>query len=169
MTNIPSTSQLIPLEGLWFIFKDGDREIALHNSTLGQERIFVNGELVSRKRSLSTTSRHTFIFNDNAYEVVAIVSKISTSEMECSLIKDGICIGKFKTYYKRVLDIIKFPRKLFALILFGLLIGSASAFFASFFKIPLLFPLMTGMGIYMLIIGRIANKGNKMIIEEIDV
>ena len=101
MRKIPITSQLIPLEGLWFIFKDGDHEIAAHNSLLAKESVFVNGEIVSENRSLNRIGKHQFMFDGNEYEVVFNVFKIIKCEMECSLFKNSICVGKFKTYYSR--------------------------------------------------------------------
>jgi hypothetical protein len=50
VNKIPAISQFNFPDGAWFIFKDGDREIAAHNSILCLERIFINGKLVLKKK-----------------------------------------------------------------------------------------------------------------------
>jgi hypothetical protein len=63
---IPENTEASLYKGLWFVFKDDDRDIAMHSSALsGQERIFVNGELVSKKRVFSLKSNHRFYFEGN--------------------------------------------------------------------------------------------------------
>ena len=165
MNKIPVTSQFSYPNGLWLIFRDGNREIAAHSSVLGKDIIFVNGELMSQKRTFRKMSKHQFIFDENNYEVVYFVSKISTGEMECSLIKDGICIGKFKTHYSRGNSSMSYLMK--ALLSFA--IAASAGLFAHFFRIPPFFPLMTGLGIYLLVISNMAKRNSTIIIEGIDV
>lgn len=164
MRKIPTTSQLIPLEGLWFIFKDGDREIAAHNSHLAKESIFINGEIVSENRSLNRVGKHQFMFEGNEYEVVFDVSKIIKCEMECSLFKNNLCIGKFKTYYKSEPSKISYLEQ--GIICFLITIFANS--FAILFQIPIFFPLITGLSIFILVISKF-NKGSEFTIEEINV
>jgi hypothetical protein len=165
MNKIPLASEFSFSKGLWLIFSDGDREIAAHSSTLGKESVFINGKLMSQKRTFRKISRHQFIFERNNYELVYFVSKILTGEMSCSLIKNDICIGKFKTHYSRRNRGISYLMEA----LLCLSIGSAAALFAHFFRIPPFFPLLTGLGIYLLIVSSMSKKGNKIVIEEIDI
>jgi hypothetical protein len=164
MNKIPTTSQLIPLKEIWFIFKDGDREIAAHNSLLAKETIFINGEIVSENRSLSRVSKHQLVFQEDEYEVVFNVFKITKGEMECSLFKNSLCIGKFKTCYNykssKASDLEHY-------IIFFLIMVFVSSV-AIFFRIPPFFSLMIGLGIYILIAGKLTKDG-KFIIEEISI
>jgi hypothetical protein len=172
MTKIPSTSQASFIKGLWFIFRDGDLEIAAHGSTLGQERIFVNGKLVSQKRSLSKKSTHQFISEGNIYEIMFVVSKASSTEMECSLTRDNICIGIFKTYYKQA-STVKSPIKIFFDIILGLIIGMLMGTFAGLFsilfKIPLIFLLIPAIIIALFVLVNIIKPKSVIVTEKVDV
>jgi hypothetical protein len=172
MTKIPSTSQASFIKGLWFIFRDGDREIAAHGSTLGQERIFVNGKLVSQKRSLSKKSTHQFIFEGNMYEIMFIVSKTSSTEMECSLTRDNICVGIFKTYYKQA-STVKSPIKIFFNIILGLIIGmlmgTFGGLFGILFKIPLMLTLIPSIVIGLIVYFNRIKPKSTMVVERVDV
>ncbi|MBD1822459.1 hypothetical protein H6F51_08120 [Cyanobacteria bacterium FACHB-DQ100] len=99
MNKIPTTSQTSLSEGLWFIFQDSNKRIAAHVSWFtGQECVFANDNLISKRRSLSMTSTHRFIFEEDTYEVVFSQSILS-SDVKCSLIKNGICIERLKVYF----------------------------------------------------------------------
>ena len=128
MNNIPQSSQASLLKGYWFIFKDGDRSIAFYGSALnGQEKIFVNGQLVAKKRSFKMMSKHQFVWEKNTYEVVFCVSL--TGKTECSLAKDGALIGCFKTSFKSKFTIVKF--------LIYTLVGAVIGFIFGYFNLPL--------------------------------
>ncbi len=161
MSKIPATSQVTPFGETWFVFRDGEREIVAHNSFLSKESVFVNRKLVSQNRSLNRIGKHQFIFEDNEYEVIFNVLKISKGEMECSLIKNGTCLEKFKTSYKSESGNASYFKKF----IIGFVIMIFASSFAVFFKISPLFPSITGAGIYLLIVGK-ASKGGKVIIEK---
>jgi hypothetical protein len=163
MRKIPTASQFTPLKEIWFIFRDGDLEIAAHNSLLAKESIFVNGEIVSESRSLNRVGKHQFVFGENKYEVVFDVLKIVKGEMECSLFKNSICIGKFKTYCSRISSKISYLEK--CIICFLIMVFASSV--AILLQTHLFFPLMAGLGLYILIIGKL-SKGGELIIEEVD-
>jgi hypothetical protein len=158
MSKAPATSQVTPFGETWFVFRDGEREIVAHNSLLSKESVFMNRKLVSENRSLSRIGKHQFIFEGNEYEVIFNVLKISKGEMECSLMKDGTCIQKFITYYKSESSKLSSSKKF----IIGFVIMIFASSFAIFFKIPPLFPSITGAGIYLLI----TNKGGKIVIEK---
>ena len=129
MNNIPQSSQASLLKGYWFIFKDGDRSIAAHGSSTGQEKIFVDGQLVSKKRSFRMTSKHQFYWEKDTYEIVFRISQILKGKMECSLAKDGVLIGCFKTSYKSKLTVVK--------LLVYALVGAVIGFIFGYFDLPL--------------------------------
>jgi hypothetical protein len=94
VNKIPAISQFNFPDGVWFIFRDGDREIAAHNSILCLERIFINGKLASKRRSIFRISNHYFVFEDNSYNVKIVVSDWKSGRTECFLKKDDIYIKK---------------------------------------------------------------------------
>ena len=159
MNKIPTSFQASLFRGFWFIFRDAEKEIAAHASAInGQEHIFVNGKLISEKRSLSKTSEHQFTVNDNTYTVMFFVPQILQGKMECSLIKDGKCIQAFRTYPRQKSIIIE------ALVL--LLFGTICVFFISFFKLPLwLIFFVLAINVAMVI----SHETKNVIVEKIDV
>jgi hypothetical protein len=167
MNKIPLTSQISIFNGIWFVFRDGDREIAAHCSILGLERTFVNGRLIFKKRSFSKTSNYQFDFEGNLYEVLVLVYKLETTQTECSLIKDGICIEKFKAYYK--IDRTPMPIEMQLLIvLIGLPILLLFIHITMFFKISIwLYFLVSVISIYSFSTVWVMRKRLKFIIETI--
>jgi hypothetical protein len=165
MNKIPLTSQISIFNGIWFVFRDGDREIAAHCSILGLERTFVNGRLIFKKRSFSKTSNYQFEFEGNLYEVLVLVYKLETTQTECSLIKDGICIEKFRAHYKIYSTPMPVMMQLF-MVLIGLPILLLFMHITIFFKIPLwLYFLISGIGIYSIPIVYVVKKRLRFIIE----
>jgi hypothetical protein len=151
MNKIPLNSQVSLLKGFWFIFRDGDREIAAHGSALsGRERIFVNGQLVSEKRSLSMTSRHQFSWEENMYEIMFHIPRILAGRMECSLMKDGIFVECFKTSYKFKFKIAK--------IVTATLAGALLGFTFAYFRLPLWPMLILCACLFFLVVARETNN-----------
>jgi hypothetical protein len=169
MNRIPLTSQFSLFKGIWFVFRDGDREIAHHNSILGLERIFINGKLIFKKRILSQiskTNKRQFTFEGNLYEVLILISKVQTTQIECSLVKDGVHLDKLKAYYK--LDGIPIPvKKQLVLCLPGAIL---TVYFAIFFNIPfwLYLPILV-ISVYAPIITYMIKKHMRLIVEKIDI
>lgn len=153
MNNIPQSSQASLLKGYWLIFQDNDRVIAAHASTLtGQEKVFVNSQLVSKKMSLGMTSKHQFTWEESTYEVVFRISQILTGKMEFSLVKNGSLIGCFKTSFKSKATIIK---------IFGCAIcGAVFGFIFGYFNLPTWLLLI----VCTCIIGAAIAKGNNSIV-----
>ncbi len=89
--------------GYWFVFRDGDDEVAINASAWsGKERYYINGELVAENRSLVKTNRaFRFTHNENAYEIRIKTTNTLTSEWECTALKNDKIIGiASKTYYE---------------------------------------------------------------------
>jgi hypothetical protein len=130
MNKIPHNSQVSLLKGYWFIFQDGDREIAAHASALsGRERVFVNGRLVSRKRSLTLTSNHQFLWEGSTYIIVFHAPRLLAAQLECSLTKDNVFIDRFKTSYKLKHRALK--------VVCSALVGALLGFCTAYFYLPL--------------------------------
>lgn len=127
MNKIPTTSQASLSKGLWFTFRDGNREITAYGSFTGKEHVFVNDNLISKKRTLGLTSTHRFIFEKDTYEVVFCL-QIQRMDVRCQLIKNGICIECLKFYY--TLETIEF-------LLISGFIGFASGVLIGFFRLPI--------------------------------
>jgi hypothetical protein len=163
MNKIPLTSQASFFKGLWFIFRDGDQEIAAHSSVLGKERIFLNGNLMSGKRSLGKSSRHQFIFEEIEYAVVYSIVKASAMNLECSLLKNSICIASFKAYHKQKSTV----AKVVGTLLSGLLLGSSLGLLISYFHLPLVLSLILALVFYYIIIA--SRQAKRIIIDTIDV
>jgi hypothetical protein len=93
VNKIPPNSQVSVLKGFWFIFQDGDREIAAWASALTfREQVFINKQLLSEKRSLNIKSKHHLILEENVYEIVFNISNFLTGKLNCSLIKDDVLL-----------------------------------------------------------------------------
>lgn len=138
MNKIPATSQFNFPDGIWFIFRDGDREIAAHNSILSLERIFINGKLASKRRSLSKISNHHFVFEDNSYDIDTVVSGWKRGRTECFLIKDGVCIKKCIMHHSINIKRVSLRKQLLFLLLFAPIIVLMS-YVSTPVKIVLLF------------------------------
>ncbi|WP_462146807.1 hypothetical protein [Pseudoalteromonas gelatinilytica] len=73
-----------------FYFQDGDNQIACFGHIMsGKEKIYVNDELVSEKRSFGFKSNHDFNYQGNAYAVKFEMQNILTGKVECSFYKAG--------------------------------------------------------------------------------
>ena len=79
-----------PFTGIHFFFIDGDREIKLWGSKFtGKERISVNAQIISEKRTYGFKSVHTFNIESDIYEIELAVMNPLTENMSCTLIKNG--------------------------------------------------------------------------------
>ncbi len=98
---IPNKNTISLTRGFWCIFKDGVDTIAAGASAVnGKEYVYINGDLILEQRSYSTTSRHSFEFKNNRYEVEFCVPEVLKGKIECSLSKNSKLIQKYKTLYK---------------------------------------------------------------------
>ena len=76
--------------GYWFYFQYEGVEIAVHNSWLGKETVYINDNPVSEKRSfLNSSSKHQFRHNGKEYEVEITTTSYLRFAIECRLMVDG--------------------------------------------------------------------------------
>lgn len=88
-------------DGFRFNFKTNGHEIeAWGSGKSGKESITFDGTLVSEKRSLRRKSVHSFEHDGVSYEVEFNMVNLLTSELHCSLIKDGVHVETRKVVPK---------------------------------------------------------------------
>ena len=76
-------------KGFSFSFEDGEIQIEAWFSALsGLEKIFVDGELISSKRNLSSNSTHTFKVDDNEYSTNIQAVSVFRGPFVCTLSKN---------------------------------------------------------------------------------
>jgi hypothetical protein len=159
MSKIPTASQVSLSKGLWFIFRDGGREISAQCSVLtGKERIFFNSSLVSKKWAFSKSSIHRFVIEDDTYEVVFFIPHILSGSIECTLKKNGVRIECFKANYRyrqRVLSLLAYA-----------LIGALLGFLVGHFNLPV-WPIL--ILVIMLIAISAAREARKISIDRMEV
>lgn len=82
-------------DGYWFIFEDGEDEVAANGSAWsGKEWVYFNDQLVSEKRNAtSRTTEHEFTSGQNSYKLVFYMKNMLKAELECTLYKNGKQIG----------------------------------------------------------------------------
>ncbi len=80
---------------------DGQELVVWGSSWTGMERVWLDGELLSEKRSLRFKTVHSLSVKGTEYEVEFDVSKAYKSDVSVSMVKDG---AHFKTmtfnYYR---------------------------------------------------------------------
>lgn len=87
--------------GYWFYFDDHGLKITGFCSGLsGKEIIFVEDEIVSSKRAIAFSSKHTFTHKQDSYEVEFLVKNYWTAEVECVLSKNGQIASRTTKAYK---------------------------------------------------------------------
>ena len=91
--------------GFNFHFKVGKHDVhAWGSAKSGNEKLFLDGDLVSKKWSFTKTSVHRFRLDDVNYEVELRVVSLVTGELHCSLIKDGVHVETQKQVAKYTAD-----------------------------------------------------------------
>ncbi len=130
MNDIPQESKGSFKEGIWFVFQHLGFTIVAGGKINGKEFVYVNGELVSEKRSIKTNSKHHFSYSNSNYSVNFKVNNMFTSNMDCSLICNG---EKVKTLNARL---IFYPKQYAIQLFFYLSIFVIIGFAFSFFEWP---------------------------------
>ncbi len=90
------TTQVTIYDGYWFVFEDGDNEIAANGSIFsGKERVYFNDRAVSEKRNMTSfTTIHEFENDVDNYRLQFYMKNIFTGKMECTLFKNEQMIGQ---------------------------------------------------------------------------
>ncbi len=124
------TTQVTIYDGYWFVFEDGDNEIAANGSIWsGKEWIYFNDQLVSEKRNMTSfTTIHEFESGNDKYRLEYIAKNIFTGKMECTVFKNEQMIGQetvAQFFDKRGLNM----KKVYACLAVGLAIGITATWF----------------------------------------
>jgi len=127
---IPKTNSVSLISGIKFIFHEGGNEIGVVGSALsGKELVYVNGKIVSEKRSMNKSSTHQFRIDKDEYEIHFNVPEIMKGKVECSLTANGIVKKRYRTSQSR-----KFASSTFYIFV---LIGAVFGFLLYAQKLPL--------------------------------
>ncbi len=132
--NITKRKQMIPVKseasikkGNWFIYYDGINVIQVWGSNLnGKEKVFLNNQLVSEKRSVKMQSSHDFTDkNGNHYEVIIEVQSLLQGSIRCILKRDNHILRTFKTEFikGKIFTFKRFSLVVVASVIFGVLQG----------------------------------------------
>ena len=126
--NQQETKDVTIRHGYWFFFEQGPNKIAIHGSSIsGMETIYLNDEIVSKKRSYKFKSEHEFSIDGDIYSVVFKMTNWLRGELCCSLFKGAELITtETKAYYQK-------NNKL--LIVSSLVCGLAAGFIFAYFAI----------------------------------
>ncbi|MGH1439930.1 MAG: hypothetical protein ACRBBR_07470 [Cellvibrionaceae bacterium] len=124
------------IKGYTFSFKDEGKDIQAWFSALtGLERVYINGELVSSQRNLSTDSTNKFSIGYNEYSTNMRVENIFKGPFVCTLSKNG------KEYKRQKLIFPKLRSKskkisIFTRFLFFIVLGGLFGFASSYWQFP---------------------------------
>ena len=88
------------LKGYSFSFDDGGRKIeAWFSAFSGMEKVFVDGNLVSSQRTLSTESSHNFSIGEDCYSTSMNAVSLFRGPFLCTLSKNGKEFKRQKLVY----------------------------------------------------------------------
>ena len=86
------------IKGVWFIFQEEGHTIKVWVSSFsGKEKVYLNNELVSDKRSVGLKSEHDFMIDGVNYSVHFEVKNLIKGKLLCSLVKNKIIIKKLQS------------------------------------------------------------------------
>ncbi len=109
------------INGMNFYFEDEGRLILAGGSFIsGKEWVYVDGLEVFRKTNMSVSSNHHFEIDGVQYEIKILTSNILRGTFECSLIKNGVLLKKYSSYFKKGKTSYRLPIVLISL---GFLLG----------------------------------------------
>jgi len=88
----PTTGEPLASGGRWFYFDIEGHSIALWASLIsGLERLYIDNQLVSQKRSFYFTSKHTFGLDGTQYVLTLTVdSPLTGVKSSCAINKQGV-------------------------------------------------------------------------------
>lgn len=173
METLPTESVASIKDGFWFVFRSGNHFIrAWGSSATGMERVYVDENLVSERRTVSKDSVHSFSVGGEDYAIAFKTTSILKGDLQCRLFKNGTVIKAYmlKFVKAKLISGDSLPIALGRLALL-FLVGFGIVFVGRYFDLPLwvlliavalVFPLMKR--------GHREGKYSKggMVIEEID-
>lgn len=88
------------INGCTFTFEVGPHRIeAWFSGFSGLEMVYVNGNLVSRQRNLSTNSKNTFVIDGEEYSTIFKAASLLKGPFTCTLLKNDVPIKKQKLLF----------------------------------------------------------------------
>lgn len=88
------------LKGTWLYFSENDeKEISIHLNNSGMQRIYINGELHSEKRSLKMKSEQSFTFEIQHYSFKTFPSNPQLTAFDCELRINEDLVRVYKMRY----------------------------------------------------------------------
>ncbi len=145
------------LKGTWLYFSESkDKEVSIHLSNTGMQRIYINGELQSEKRSLKMKSEQSFSLEDKTYSFKTFPSNPQLTAFDCELRINETLVRVYKMKYN-------FDWKKYLVLFGGIFLITLVVILRKYSDTVL----YTANGIYLLVVlGFFANR--LMVIEEID-
>jgi len=100
MRQAPDSSKAGSFSGLWFVFLDEPKKIALWASSItGKQEVYVDDQLVSSCRSMLVRAKHEFSISEIQYEIELVIEKLKKGSFRCVLKKSGVVVDAYATEY----------------------------------------------------------------------
>ncbi|TVR34078.1 MAG: hypothetical protein EA390_03420 [Balneolaceae bacterium] len=85
------------IKGLKINFYDESNKITFEGSIYtGSEKVLINNQIVSKKRTFRRKTKHNFQFNQNEYVIKFKINSIIKFTWTCSIFKNGELIKEFE-------------------------------------------------------------------------
>ena len=99
MKSLPIRSEASYTRGIWFVHHEQDSIVRVWLSLLnGKERIFVNEEVVSEKRNVTSMStRHECMHGGSHYFIDVKNLSLGMGDFQCGIFRDGKLLGVYRT------------------------------------------------------------------------
>lgn len=97
MKDLPLRSTASMTTGIWLVHQEDDVIIRFWGSTMsGQERVYINNDLVSTKTVITRfTSIHRFEYDGSNYDVEFLLKPYAGYVYECNIYRDGHLLKSF--------------------------------------------------------------------------
>ncbi len=82
-------------KGLAFRFRVSGHDVEYLASSLGRERLAVDGVVVSRARSMKTTSQHDFVIDSVQHAVRLTMDSLTKGPIRCTLSRQGEPVSEY--------------------------------------------------------------------------
>ena len=123
-------------KGFTFFFEDEGCTIdAWFSAFSGLEKVYVNGELISSQRTLSTDSTNSFNVGANEYSTNLNTASLLKGPFVCTLIKNGKAYRRQKLLFPKAKPSSKGMSFLVSFLLF-IVLGTLFGFARSYWQLP---------------------------------